>query len=113
MNNETPQTKVANRWVALCIAVTMASVIGYGTLQSDRLTEQACRQDSSAASLKAVQLELQELRRITMNSSAQIAGVQDGVNLVLKQEALTINKDPEYRKDVLRALGCSPIYPPP
>ena len=98
------QTKVANRLVMLCMAVTLVSIFGYSSFQTSRDEEQERRQAHMEAALLEMKKAMHDSAYLSQVQSAQIHEVQKSVNLILKDDAQRMESSKEYRKKVLDAL---------
>ena len=98
------QTKVANRLVMLCMAVTLVPIFGYSSFQTSRDEEQERRQAHMEATLLEMEKTMHDAKRLSEVQSAQIYEVQESVNLILKDDAQRLESSKEYRKQVLDAL---------
>ena len=101
---EREQVKVANRWIAMSLVVTAATMIGYGTIQRDRDAAQEARQAEMDIVVAQMRDDLNKLTDLTEINAAQVLEVQESVLLVLKQDAANQLSSKEYRTKVLEAL---------
>lgn len=101
---EREQVKVANRWITMSLVVTAAAMIGYGTIQRDRDAAQEARQAEMDIVVAQMRDDLDKLTDLTEANAAQVFEVQEGVTLILRQDAANQLSSKEYRTKVLEAL---------
>lgn len=101
---EREQVKVANRWITMSLVVTAAAMIGYGTIQRDRDAAQEARQAEMDIVVAQMRDDLNKLTDLTEANAAQVFEVQEGVTLILRQDAANHLSSKEYRTKVLEAL---------
>lgn len=101
---EREQVKVANRWITMSLVVTAATMIGYSTVQQGRDAAQEARQAEMDIALARMRDDLRRLTDLTEANAAQVFEVQEGVTLILRQDAISQRNHKEYRDKVLESL---------